>query len=75
MAACALVSGTGSLVLAGCGSGQVKNAASTAPSGTGAFTFGDTEMNAAPGAKFVISLTETGESGYQRRSTGGSEAG
>jgi predicted secreted protein len=61
-------------VLAGCGDEQVNNAASTAPDGVETFTSGDTEVNVALGAKFVISLPETAGTGYQWKPAGGSAA-
>jgi predicted secreted protein len=64
----------GGLVLAGCGDEQVNNAASTAPDGVETFTSGDTEVNVALGAKFVISLPETAGTGYQWKPAGGSAA-
>ena len=64
----------GALVMAGCGSEQVNNAASTAPDGVETFTSGDTAVNVALGAKFVISLPETAGTGYQWKPAGGSAA-
>ena len=61
-------------MLAGCGDEQVNNAASTAPDGVETFTSGDTEVNVALGAKFVISLPETAGTGYQWKPAGGSAA-
>lgn len=61
-------------MMAGCGDEQVNNAASTAPDGVETFTSGDTEVNVALGAKFVISLPETAGTGYQWKPAGGSAA-
>jgi predicted secreted protein len=64
----------GGLVMTGCGDEQVNNAASTAPDGVETFTSGDTAVNVALGAKFVISLPETAGTGYQWKPAGGSAA-
>ena len=74
-ASAALLLTTGGLVLAGCGSEQVNNAASTAPDGMETFTSGDTAVNVKLGAKFVISLPETAGTGYQWKPSGGTAAG
>ena len=60
--------------MTGCGDEQVNNAASTAPDGVETFTSGDTAVNVALGAKFVISLPETAGTGYQWKPAGGSAA-
>ena len=75
LAASALALTTGGLVLVGCGSEQVNNAASTAPDGVETFTSGDTAVNVKLGAKFVISLPETAGTGYQWKPSGGTAAG
>ena len=74
LGAATLMLTAGGLVLAGCGDEQVNNAASTAPDGVETFTSGDTEVNVALGAKFVISLPETAGTGYQWKPAGGSAA-
>lgn len=71
----ALVLMAGGLVMAGCGDAQVNNAASTAPDVMKTFTSGDTAVNVALGAKFVISLPETAGTGYQWNAAGGTAAG
>ena len=74
LGAATLMLTAGGLVLAGCGDEQVNNAASTAPDGVETFTSGDTAVNVALGAKFVISLPETAGTGYQWKPAGGSAA-
>lgn len=71
----ALVLTAGGLVMTGCGSEQVNNAASTAPDGVKTFTSGDTDVNVKLGPKFVISLPETAGTGYQWKPSGGTAAG
>ncbi len=65
----------GALALAGCGGDQTSGAASTAPDGMKTYGSGDTQVTAALGAKFVISLPETAGTGYQWNAAGGTAAG
>jgi predicted secreted protein len=65
----------GGMLLAGCGDEQVNQAASTAPDGIKTYGSGDTHVDVARGAKFVISLPETAGTGYRWNAAGGTVAG